>query len=144
MSIARLLVAASVVLAGAVHPAFAQLRAELVVSDLALPVAFVQDPSQPDVQLIVQQHGRIRVVHNGALGGDFLDLSNAISNSGERGLLGLAFAPDYASSRRLYVKFTNPAGDTVVARFLRDAGDPLRADPATRFDLVWPSGHPWV
>ena len=48
---------------------------------------------------------------------------------GEQGLLGLAFAPDYAASGRFYVNFTNPDGNTVVARFLR-SGNPLVADPA--------------
>ena len=51
-------------------------------------------------------------------------------------MLGLAFAPDFATSGRFFVNFTNPAGDTVVARFRRSA-DPLVADPASRFDLRW-------
>ena len=75
---------------------------------------------------------------------DFLDLTADVLSGGEQGLLGLAFAPDYATSRRVYVNFTNPSGHTVVARFLRDAGDPLRADPATRFDLVWPGGLSYI
>jgi len=36
----------------------------------------------------------------------FLEVSTQISSGGERGLLGLAFAPDYASSRRFFVNFT--------------------------------------
>ena len=51
---------------------------------------------------------------------DFLDLSRAVAAGGERGLLGLAFAPD-TSSGRFFVNFTNRAGDTVVARFRRSA-----------------------
>ena len=70
------------------------------------------------------------------LGTDFLNLSGAISSGGERGLLGMALAPDYASSGRFFVNFTNPAGHTVVARFQRIA-NPLVADPSTRFDLRW-------
>ena len=62
----------------------------------------------------------------------------------ERGLLGLVFAPDYAASRRVYVKFTDVVGNTVVSRFLRDSTDVLRADPNTRFDLVWPGGLPYL
>ena len=65
---------------------------------------------------------------------DFLDLRSRISSGGERGLLGLAFAPDYASSGRFFVNFTNPNGHTVVARFRRssnpsvaDAGVALRS-----------------
>ena len=116
-----------------------------MVSGLAQPVAFVQDPTQPDVQLVVQQGGRIRVVQNGVLlAADFLDLTAEITSGGERGLLGLAFAPNYASSGWVFVKFTDLAGNTVVARFTRDPGNPLRADPATRFDLFWPVGTPYI
>ncbi len=123
----------------------AHLRATVVVTGLTAPVAFVQDPTQPDVQFVVEQGGRIRVVQGGQLlADDFLDLSAAIASGGEQGLLGLAFAPDYASSGRLFVNFTNPSGHTVIARFLRSAGDPLRADVSSRFDLRWPDGNRFI
>ena len=60
--------------------------------------------------------------------------SSSVACCGERGLLGLAFAPDYASSGRFYVNFTNSSGDTVVARFIRSS-TPTLADPSSRFDL---------
>ena len=107
-------------------------------------MAFVQDPSQSNVQVVGQQAGRIRVVRNGVLLRTVPRSHDERSGAGEHGLLGLAFAPDYATSRRVYVSFTEPAGHTVIARFLRDAGDPLRADPTTRFDLVWPGGLPYI
>lgn len=126
----------------ATSPVRAQLRGDVVVSGLTLPLAFVQDPSNSGVQYVVEQGGRIRVVQNGTLlATPFLDLSAAIAAGGERGLLGLAFAPDYATSGRLFVNFTNPNGDTVVARFKRSAGNPLVADPSTRFDLLWSTGE---
>jgi glucose/arabinose dehydrogenase len=122
--------------------ASAQLRGDVYATGLTNPVAFVQDPLDPSVQHVVQQAGRIRVVRNGVVqSADFLNVTPAITSGGERGLLGLAFAPDYATSGRLYVKFTDPNGDTVVARFKRSAADPLRADPASRFDLRWPTGE---
>ena len=69
-----------------------------------------------------RQGGRIRVVQNGTvLATDFLDLINAISSGGEQGLLGMAFAPDYATSGHFYVNFTDARGNTVVARFRRSA-----------------------
>jgi glucose/arabinose dehydrogenase len=121
-------------------PAGAQLKATAVVTGLDRPLAFVQSPADPTMQVLVQQSGRVRVVKNGALGADFLDLTADTAASGERGLLGFAFAPDYATSGRVFASFTNRAGDSVVARFTRSAADPLRADPSTRFDLVWPGG----
>ena len=124
-------------------PAAAQLRATVVVSGLTLPVGFVQDPSDPTVQYVIEQGGRIRVVRNGTLqSAPFLDLTASIAAGGERGLLGMALPPDYATSGRFYVNFTNPAGDTVVARFKRGAStNPLLADPASRFDLRWSTGE---
>jgi len=123
-------------------PAAAQIRAELVASGFSQPVAFVQDPSDPAVQVVVEQGGRIRALRNGVVeSADFLDLRSVVRNSGEQGLLGLAFAPDYAVSGRVFVNFSNLSGDTVIARFKRSAADPLRADPSTRFDLRWPGGQ---
>ncbi len=58
-----------------------------------------------------------------------------------RGLLGLAFAPDFATSGRVFVNFTDRAGHTVIARFQRFAGNNYRLDPSTRFDLQWPDGR---
>ena len=118
-----------------VRPADAQLQSQLLVTGLQSPVAFVQDPTDRNVQLVVQQTGRIRVVRDGAIAGnDFLNLTSSVSCCGEQGLLGLAFAPDYASSGRFYVNFTNTAGNTVVARFLRSS-IATQADPSSRFDL---------
>jgi glucose/arabinose dehydrogenase len=113
------------------------LRARVHVSGLSSPVAFVQDPTDRAVQYIVEQAGRIRAARNGALlTPDFLDLRTVVRSGGEQGLLGMAFPPDYASSGRFYVNFTNTSGHTVVAR-LRRSGNPVVADPGSRFDLRW-------
>jgi glucose/arabinose dehydrogenase len=114
-----------------------EIRTTVVASGLSLPVAVIQDPRDASVQFVVEQGGRIRVVQNQAvLATDFLTLTGSITSGGERGLLGLAFAPDDASSGRFYVNFTNTSGDTVIARFKRSS-NPLVADPASRFDLRW-------
>ena len=107
------------------------------------PVAVVQDPTNRTVQFVVQQGGRIRVVRGGTvLAADFLNVTADIASGGERGLLGLAFAPDYASTGRFFVNFTNRDGHTVVARFRR-SNDPLVADRGSRFDLKW-NGSPVI
>ena len=107
--------------------AVAQVKATVFVSGLNAPIEFVQDPTQPNVQLVVQQGGVVRVVQNGALlEQSFLDLSQEVSTGGEQGLLGFAFAPDYATSRRFFVNFTNLDGHTVVARFKRSPPIPSR------------------
>jgi glucose/arabinose dehydrogenase len=118
------------------------LRTRVYASGFTAPLAFVQDPTDRDVQFVVEQGGRIRVVRGGALlPADFLDLRGAIASGGERGLLGLAFAPDYGLTRRFFVNFTNPSGHTVVARFLRSASNPVAAEPGSRFDLRF-AGEP--
>jgi glucose/arabinose dehydrogenase len=143
MALRHLVIALSCLVAASTS--WAQLRTEVVASGLSAPVAFVQDPVLPNVQFIVEQGGRIRVLRDGGiLPQDFLDLRGQISSGGERGLLGLAFAPDYAISRRFYVNFTNPAGHTVIARFLRSAADPVRSDPSSRLDLLWPDGNRFI
>ena len=119
-------------------PASAQLRVVPYVSGLSAPLEFVQDPATRSIQYVVEQAGRIRVIQAGVLlPTPFLDVSAVISSGGERGLLGLAFPPDYATSGRFFVNFTDPIGNTVVARFKRSAANPLVADTATRFDLRW-------
>jgi glucose/arabinose dehydrogenase len=125
-------------------PAQAQLRAEIVVSGLSELVAFVADPLAPDVFYAVQQGGLVRTVRNGTIRpAPFLDLQGVTSADGERGLLGMAFAPDVLSGR-VFVNFTNRNGDTVVARFQRSAVDPLVADPSSRLDLRWPNGQRFI
>ena len=117
--------------------AAAQIRARVHASGFSSPVAVVQDPADRTLQYVVEQGGRIRIVRSGTvLASDFLNLTSFVRAGGEQGLLGLAFAPDFATSGRLYVNFTNTSGDTVVSRFRR-ASDGLVADPSTRFDLRW-------
>jgi glucose/arabinose dehydrogenase len=113
------------------------LRSRVYASGFVEPVAVVQDPTDRLVQFVVEQGGRIRAVRDGrVLEPDVLDLRGTVLAGGERGLLGLAFAPDYAASGRFFVNFTNRDGDTVIARFRRSA-NPMAADPASRFDLRW-------
>ena len=123
--------------------AAAQLRTRVHASGFSQPVAVVQDPADPSVQVVVEQRGRIRVVRNGDVeSADFLDLTSVVRSGGEQGLLGLAFSPDSAVSGRFFVNFTNRDGHTVIARFKRSS-NPLVADPSSRFDLrLNPSG--WV
>ena len=140
---AALCVAIALVASPLVGTAQSGLRAVVYASGFVLPVGIVQDPTNRSVQVVVQQGGRIRVVRAGTvLPADFLNLTSAVLSGGEQGLLGLAFAPDYATSGRFYVNFTNRNGDTVVARFRRTS-DPLVADPNSRFDLKW-NGTPLI
>ncbi len=74
---------------------------------------------------IVEQGGLIRIVDSasGALIGTFLDISSRVLSGGERGLLGMAFDPDYTANGFFYVYYTARAtgtiadGDIVIARY---------------------------
>jgi glucose/arabinose dehydrogenase len=57
----------------------------------------------------------------------FLDISDRVSSGGERGLLGLAFSPDYRQDHRLFVDYTDLDGNTVISSF--SVPDKTRADP---------------
>jgi glucose/arabinose dehydrogenase len=93
------------------------------------PLYVTSPPGDRRRQFVVEQGGRIRVIRGGrVLRRPFVDLSGQITAGGEQGLLGLAFAPDYARSRRFYVHYTNRAGDTRVVELRRSRSSPDRAD----------------
>ncbi len=76
---------------------------------------------------VIQQTGQVVIVSGGKRGGTFLDISARLSCCGERGLLGLAFHPQYATNGRLFVRYTTPAGDVRVSEF-HVSTDSNRAD----------------
>lgn len=84
-----------------------------------------------DRLFVVEKGGQIKVLNaNGSVNAmPFLDISSIISAGGERGLLGLAFHPDYDTNSFFYVNYTNTTGDTVIARYMTSTVDPDVADP---------------
>ena len=108
------------------------LAADVVVNGLVRPVYAGHAGDGSGRLFVIEKQGRIRIVADGQLAPQpFLDIA-AIIDSGpnERGLLGLAFHPNYASNGRFFVNYTDLGGDTVVAEY-RVADDPDRADPAS-------------
>jgi glucose/arabinose dehydrogenase len=83
------------------------------------PVHVAAPPGDADRVFVVQQDGAIRIVKNGQTNArPFLDISSRVLAGGERGLLSMAFAPDYAQSGLFYVYFTErPSGDIRVMEF---------------------------
>jgi glucose/arabinose dehydrogenase len=75
---------------------------------------------------VVQKGGLIRILNsNGSINTTpFLNLSTLISSDGERGLLGLAFHPNYAANGYFFVNYTNTSGNTVIARYSVNSGNP--------------------
>lgn len=85
---------------------------------------------------VVEQGGRIRIIEDGQVQEPpFLDLTALTDADGERGLLSMAFHPDYATNGYVYVNYTDNVGTTVVERYTRGAG-PGTADPASAVTLL--------
>ena len=75
-------------------------------------------PGDPGRIFVVEREGTVRVVKNGVvLPTPFIDVSDEIGGGGERGLLSIAFAPDYAVSGLVYAFATQPNGTLVVWQF---------------------------
>jgi glucose/arabinose dehydrogenase len=87
---------------------------------------------------VVEKGGRIRVLHNDQiLPTPFLDIGGIISSTGERGLLGLAFHPQFGSNRYFFLYYTRFSdGALTIARYRRDATNPDIADPASGVVLL--------
>jgi glucose/arabinose dehydrogenase len=103
-----------------------------VAADLTRPLYVADAGDAPGRLYVVEQDGRIMVVEGGAVRPEpFLDLSALVTAAGnEQGLLSVAFAPDYLTSGRLFVDYTDVNGDTAIVRYQRDAIG-TRADPAS-------------
>jgi glucose/arabinose dehydrogenase len=88
-------------------------------------------------RFVVEREGTIRIVERGrVLERPFLDISDRVTSGGESGLLSMAFAPDYASSRRFYVYYTDRQGFLQIDQFRASAGAPNRADPSSRRSVI--------
>ncbi|HNJ96078.1 MAG TPA: PQQ-dependent sugar dehydrogenase, partial [Ferruginibacter sp.] len=104
----------------------------VVTSGLSSPVDVVNAGDGSNRLFVVQQGGQVRIVSGGALlPGNFLDIPDSISGGGERGLLSIAFHPNYESNRYFFVYYTNTAGDLRITRFQTQAGNPNAADEST-------------
>lgn len=90
---------------------------EVFANGLSSPIGIAH--AGDDRLFVVQQGGQIRIVNDdGSVNTTpFLNISSIISSGGERGLLGLAFDPNYETNGRFFVNYTNTGGDTVIARY---------------------------
>jgi glucose/arabinose dehydrogenase len=99
------------------------------------PVYVAAAPGFPQLLFVVEQPGRIVVLRNGhRIHGPFLDLRGEVSSGGERGLLSVAFRPDYARSGRFYVYYTDKAGNIRIDEFRR--ATPTRAASGSRRQVI--------
>jgi glucose/arabinose dehydrogenase len=108
-----------------------------VVSDM--PLLVTSPPNDPRL-FVISRDGFIYIAENEVLRPtEFIDLSGPVASGGgndERGLLGLAFHPQYATNRKFYVFYTSTGSDHVVDEYETMIGDPNVADPSTRRNIL--------
>jgi glucose/arabinose dehydrogenase len=108
-----------------------------IVNGLKAPLAIVNAGDGTNRLFVAQQGGEIRVIRDGrALPTPFLDIGAEITSGGERGLLGVAFHPDYPRDPRVFVDYTDSNGDTQVSSFVVSADDPDRLDPTAEARIL--------
>ena len=118
------------------------------VGTFSAPTYMASPPGDTHRLFVVQQGGRIALVKDGtALAQPFLDISSEVHYvGGEQGMLSMAFAPDYGTSRRFYVYYTDthcpsaPGCDERVSEFTADpSGDTASAPEHVLLTIPHPS-----
>jgi glucose/arabinose dehydrogenase len=92
-------------------------------------------PGYPNLLFVVEQRGTVEVLRRGRrLPHPFLDIRGLVRDEGERGLLSVAFPPDFRQTRRFYVYYTGANGDIHVDEFRRRS--PTRAARGSRRAVI--------
>jgi len=125
----------------------------VTVGTFVRPMWVASPPGDLDRLFVVERAGRVFVVEEGqVLPTPAIDLTAKVTQSSEGGLQSIAFAPDFATSGRVYGFYTrreDPAtpeieiGDIVIAEWTIDPSNPNRIDPASerRVMLLEHSAH---
>jgi glucose/arabinose dehydrogenase len=105
------------------------------VASFSQPVEVKAAPGFPRLMFVVEQEGTVRVIRNGRkLARPFLNIKSRVQSGGERGLLSIAFPPDYARTKLFYVYYTDGTGDIKIDEFRRRS--PTVAGPNTRRSVI--------
>jgi glucose/arabinose dehydrogenase len=105
-----------------------------VANGLARPTYVTGAPEDTTRLYVIEKPGRIRIIKDGALLPEpFLDATGPVnSGANERGLLGLAFHPQYVTNGRFYIYYTRDGDGAIeIAEYTRGMGTPDVADPAS-------------
>ncbi len=117
---------------GFVRQSAAAIDLQFLASNIPYPVDIADAGDGSHRLFLVSQNGRVWIFDGSAvLSTPFLDISSLVTFvHDERGLLGLAFHPDYSRNGFFYVHYTDTAGNTMVARY-QVSSAPNLADPAS-------------
>ena len=118
-------------------PASTTLRLQTIAGNLNSPVFLTAPRGDTNRLFVLEQGGTIRVLDRatGNILSTFLTLTG-ITSGGERGLLGLAFDPNYNANGRFYTHYTDANGAITIARFLVSSTNADIADPTSQVILV--------
>ena len=106
------------------------------IGSFASPLYVTAPPGDQRRIFVVEQGGKIKVIRGGkVLSTPFLDVSSKVVSGGEQGLLGLAFAPDYAQSGLFYIYYTDSNGDENLIEYHRRTEDV--ADPGSARQVLF-------
>jgi glucose/arabinose dehydrogenase len=94
-----------------------QLTVVRVTGGLSSPLGVTNAGDGSGRLFVVEQGGRVRIVKGGKITGTFLNVDSRTNGGGERGLLGLAFHPDFPTNGYVYAYYTTPGGDIRVSRY---------------------------
>jgi glucose/arabinose dehydrogenase len=139
------MIAVAALLAGLITPTQAYAAAARVIplGTFDSPTYIAVAPGATTLLFVVERAGVVRLLRNEQrVATPFLDIRNLVlgepdgNAGGEQGLLSIAFAPDYAQSRRFYVAFTNNNASIEIDEFLRSPTNPERADRTSRRVLL--------
>ena len=111
----KLAASAVVALSLCALPASAQITAQTVASGLNAPLFFTA-PAGDARNFVVQQGGQIRLLDGSGGSTPYLSIGG-LQTGGETGLLGAAFAPDFAASGKIYFNYTAPTNQGAAAGF---------------------------
>lgn len=105
-----------------------------VVNGLARPTFLTGAPQDTTRLFVLEKIGRVRIIKDGTLVPEpFLDATNVVNaGANERGLLGLAFHPQYPTNGKFYIYYTRKGDGAIeIAEYARGNGTPDTADPAS-------------
>lgn len=113
-----------------------------ITSGLSSPVFMTSARDGTNRLFIVQQGGIIRVLQPGSTTPtEFLNITSRVLSGGERGLLGLAFHPQYPTNRRFFVYYTRQTDGAIqIAEYQTSAADPNVANTTEKIIITIP--HP--
>lgn len=131
---------------GFTKPVAGQLRLELqqITAGLSSPVFVTHAPGDSSRLFIAEQSGNIRIfdlnfgslISTPFLSQSQLSAGTGFTSGGERGLLGLAFDPNFQANRRFYVNYTGTGGHNQIRSFQAQAANPNLADPGSAANIL--------